>query len=635
MRRLSLDPRTWSIRFQLMAMTGFLIVLSVSLVSALSYARYVEDFRRQTAAEIRQTLEQLSMNVEGYLDDLFRLSLAPYYNDALMDTLETPPPSEEMAQLGRRRRIEDALDEMMILPRKDILSVYLLADEIYRGGRYPASMDDAQDRQSFAWYRSALLTKETLFVPTHLEQLVENPKYRVFSIVKRLNSLHADNRPLGVIKVDANYSGIEAICRKIGTGHGGSLFILDENGAVVYDSGSGKTRTAGAGLIDVSDGQIDPVLLPSLSAQQAKPEDAVQIGAHRYLLSRVEIASARWSIYSLTDLAELNRNAASTRNRTFWMALACAVFALLILLLFTQRFLHPLFEIVALMRRVEGGDLAVAFPGRRQDVIGFLGAAFDRMVRRVRDMIEERGRMAHEVYEARLLQTEAQIHALTSQIKPHFLYNALNLISMTIQNGQDEDAVACLEQLSSILRSMTGGSGENAVGSEMTLLDAYLSIQKRRYSDRLDFTIDVEPEVAGVIVPSLLFQPMVENCVVHACERRKEKTRIRIVGRRDGEMLQFEIGDDGPGMPPEKLAALREKLRHATEAPSDGSFVAPADGHGVGLLNVHRRIVLRYGKEYGLSVDGAEGAGTVVKIRLPLPGTVVDKGPDTSPVEPV
>lgn len=593
----------WSIRVKLLTITILLIVGSVFLVSLLSYYKYTHDFQQQAAERTQQIIEQLSYNIEAYLDDVIRLSVTPCYNDTLMEALDNGRPATESAQLEKRRLIEGLLDNMMVQPRNDILSVYIIADEVYRGGRYPASNYNNADCNPYDWYKKALSSKDTIFVPAHMEEIIGNPRFKVFSIVKRIDSLKSVSKPAGVVKVDANYSGIESICNKVNMGRDGGLFIIDQNNTAIY---------SGTKIIPASD-------LLAMANSGKRPFFTIRIGKKDYLLNSAVIPSANWTILAVNSINELNSSAMQTRNINFLLALICSVFAILILLIFTRSFLRPLMTVIKLMKEVKRGNLNVEFPEQRKDEIGYLGASFNTMVLRINSMMGENTNLVKEVYEAKLLQREAQISALYSQIRPHFIYNTLNMISLLMQCGRNEKAIDNINKLSRLLRGITHLDKEIPLETEIGLLDSYLSIQSSRYDGRLEYSVEIDHSLYSYNIPALIFQPVVENSVVHGCEKRKEKTFIKIYSALENGLLIFYLEDNADGMDEAALESLRSKvysLENGKE-PCDG-LEATTKGDGIGLVNVNRRIKIKFGGEYGLIIDSQKGVGTRVRIVLPI-----------------
>lgn len=282
----------------------------------------------------------------------------------------------------------------------------------------------------------------------------------------------------------------------------------------------------------------------------------------------------------------------------------------------------PEFFVVKLMKDVERGNLNVRFPHQRSDEIGYLGTSFNALVIKISDMLNTNTLLVKEVYEAQLLQKEAQIRTLFNQIRPHFIFNTLNMISLSMQSGKQDRAIDHIEKLSSILRSMTDWDREIPLQREMELLNAYLSIQSSRYEGRLEYEINIDPKMRACPVPALLLQPVVENAVVHGCETKRGLTTIQVLGQIGEQAMAFQIMDDGPGMDAHTLKQLQDRLEQS--AYTDQSIIHTVDrtshsssGTGIGLINVHRRIQLRYGKPYGIEVDSQQGTGTRVTVSLP------------------
>lgn len=600
--------KDWSIRFKLLTISILLILGSVFLVSLLSYFQYTRNFEKQSADRIQQIIEQVSLNLDTYIDDLFRLSVSPYYNGTVMAALEDDVSGSEMEQLDKSRLIENFLDEMMIIPRKDILRVFALTTNVYAGSRIRTNIDSDIDFHKFPWYNEALKKHDPIFVPVHLEQIVKNPKYMVFSVVCQIRSTRNPDKVLGVVKVDANYTGIQSICDKVSMGKGGSLYIIDGNNNIIY-SGNVSTPALDA------DG---PELLSKLNETQ-KSYYTIKLSQNGYLVNTTRIPRSNWTIVSVNSLKDLNEEAVRTRNFAFFLAILCSLSAILVFTLFSRRFLQPLLAIVKLMKEVQRGNLTVKYRQKSSDEIGYLGSSFNIMVSKINDMIHQNTLLVKQVYEAKLLQKEAQFNALYSQIKPHFLYNALNMISLSMQCGKNEKAVENINNLSSLLRAMANVNREIPLETEISLLDSYLSIQSSRFEGRLAYSIDIDRNFYSYYIPSLLFQPIIENSVVHGCENKKGKTNIKVFNTVEDHVLTFHIQDDGNGIPEDKLLVLRKKL-DGFEAGMEKQE-AENKRSGIGLVNVNKRIKIKFGEKYGLHIDSTIGEGTFVKIILPVDPT--------------
>lgn len=592
--------RTSGISFKLLTSTALLILCSVFLVSFFSYRQYTRDFEEQSSNKVQQIINLVSLNIDTYLDDLFRLSQSPYYNSNVIDALDRKIDDSDLKTLDRTRTVEGFLDEMMIIPRSDIIRVFILSDTIYKSERLNTATDNSIDYTSFQWYKDAIKTQKPIFVPAHIEQIVKHPKNIVFSVVNVVKSTRNTDRILGVIKVDANYSGIEKICNKVDMGRKGGLFIIDENKNVIFSN-----------IKNIPYNEFYEKII-----QSHKTNITLKYNKDNLLLNSTQIVRSNWTIITVNSIDEININAMKTRNTAFFMAFICSTLAIIILILFVKWFLKPLLRIVKQIREIQEGNLSVKFPQNQNDEIGYLGSSLNKMVSEINHMIDENTSLTKEIYEAKYLQKEAQINTLFNQIRPHFIYNTLNMISLLIQCGREENAIDNINKLSSILRGIANWDKDISVEQEISLLDAYLGIQNNRYEGRLEYSIDIDKALYSYVIPALILQPVVENAVIHGCEARREKTSIKVWSTEENDHIVFNIKDNGEGISYENLQCLRDKLEnymtHETEL-----FDIKRKGSSIGLVNVNRRIQIKYGKEYGLYIHSEIGEGTYVKIVLP------------------
>lgn len=581
--------RDWGIMTRLIMIASLLLFLSVFFESYLSYTRYTRDFQRQSSDKVQKIIDQVSLNVDTYLNDLYRLTLFPYRNGEIMKALEEPPAPSELAQLEKRRLIENYLEEILIYPREDILRVSIVTDQIYSSARLPTRLVPDEKLEAYDWYSEALASQEYIFVPARDNEFLRSSgKVEVFSVVKQLRSISNTQNILGIIKADANYNAIVDIVERAEMGWGGGMYIVDEYGDFIYASNE----------------ELKDKALSALTTGRAADD--------RYLVNTSAIPRVKWSIVAVNTVDEMNREAIHTRNRALLFSIGSAFLFILLLIAFVRNLLKPLLSIVKLIREVEMGKLDVEFRSERRDEIGYLGAAFNRLVARIGSMLKDNTDLVKEVYESKVLQQEAQINALYSQIQPHFIFNTLNLISLSMQSGMQDKAIQHINGLSSILRSMSQWHKEIPLGKELELLHAYLSIQSSRYEGRLDYRIAIPTELHHCPIPALLIQPLAENAVLHGCELKRELTTITILSRLVAGRLEIEVNDDGPGMDDGTLQHLRRRL----DGIDDGD-VTDARYKGIGLVNVNNRIKVRYGQEFGLRIASTLNVGTTVVLSIP------------------
>jgi signal transduction histidine kinase len=193
---------------------------------------------------------------------------------------------------------------------------------------------------------------------------------------------------------------------------------------------------------------------------------------------------------------------------------------------------------------------------------------------------------------------EAQLQALQRQLHPHFLFNTLNAIS-ALMHRDVEAADTMLAKLSDLLRMALDQPGvqEVPLKDELDFLQKYLEIEQARFGSRLAVRYDIDPQTLDALVPNLLLQPLVENSVRHAVAVRVEPGTIEVAARRDGDRLELQVRDNGPGLPKGRV---------------------PVNGAGVGLANTRSRLEHLYGASHRLAFVEPPGGGLAVVVTIPF-----------------
>jgi two-component system LytT family sensor kinase len=200
-----------------------------------------------------------------------------------------------------------------------------------------------------------------------------------------------------------------------------------------------------------------------------------------------------------------------------------------------------------------------------------------------------------------------RLAALQAQLNPHFLFNSLNTIAVLVRDGDSRTATRVIEQLSEVLRSTLGRTQANEVtlDDEIALVRQYLAVEQARFSDRLRPEIDIDPATLSAAVPRFALQHLVENALRHGIAKRTDAGRVVVTARRDGDLLDLSVTDDGAGI-----------------------TAAAADSEGHGLENTRERLRTLYGGRASLAVTvtGAPGRGTVARLRIPYRELIVESG---------
>ncbi len=273
----------------------------------------------------------------------------------------------------------------------------------------------------------------------------------------------------------------------------------------------------------------------------------------------------------------------------------------------------PIKELRHAAQTIAKGDFSPVIDSSGYDVeLYVLAQSFNHMTREIQHLLEQTKREQQDLraYELKLYQ---------AQINPHFLYNTLDTIMALVESNMPKDAVKMIMYLSDFFRTTLSAGRDQVTGRDVQRhITSYLEIQHIRYQDILSYSIDFDEEILSYPMLKLTLQPLIENALYHGIKLKRGKGTITVTGRRKGDLLVFQVADDGIGMTEEQLQALRQSIEHPTDTKST-SF---------GLYNVQQRIRLNYGPGYGLSFESTLGVGTIATVIIPaLTNTLVDISP--------
>ncbi len=267
----------------------------------------------------------------------------------------------------------------------------------------------------------------------------------------------------------------------------------------------------------------------------------------------------------------------------------------------SKRLTKPIQTLRSAMRSVRHGDLTVAVEAEGEDELGQLSRSFNAMVSRLHEPMEKS-------LQDESRRRKAELIALQSQINPHFLYNTLDTVVWMARQRDTEGIFGLVMALTHFFRiSLSKGRDFIPLSDELAHVTSYLTIQKVRYQSTLQYQVEVEADCMSVLAPKLILQPIVENAIYHGLKLKEQGGVIYIRGRMDGENLMMEVEDTGLGMLPERLREVQREMATQSE-----------EGNGYGLRNIHQRLMLCYGPEYGLRIESEYLLGTVVSFRIPV-----------------
>ena len=325
--------------------------------------------------------------------------------------------------------------------------------------------------------------------------------------------------------------------------------------------------------------------------------DVVEETVQDYMLFEVNQAEARY---------KENQERFARLSILYMILLPVVVgFSFLAAWIISESIYVPIKKLHDVTTTITGEDLQALVTTQNVDEITELGISFNLMISQIRDLLN-----------AKMLEQEnlkkAELRTLQAQINPHFLYNTLDTIVWMAEAKKTDQVIEIVRALSSFFRiALSKGRDWISLRQELEHVQSYLTIQKMRYRDILDYQFDIDESLLDSTILKLTLQPLVENALYHGIKTKRTGGEIVVSARRgEGDSVVLEVRDDGVGFTPYKLSQIRAMLSGTADGVS-------MKGGGFGLENVNKRIKLYYGSQYGLAIESHYRGGTQVSVTIP------------------
>jgi len=490
--------------------------------------------------------------------------------------------------------IEDTLRRYIAINYSEIESLVLLKEN----GEFVASNGRVEDQSVESWL-SIPFTNETMVIPTYLSYPYKIP---IVSLVIPVFSIE-DTSVVGRLIINLSLAELNEIMGKTKIGETGTFVIVSADDTVVYHPDSSLVGK--------------PISETPLNDFDLNSSDTVQkVAGKDYLLTFTRSDFTMWRNVAVVPLQEMAAGLNLATQSMLIVLISLFLIVILIVPLLTSFLIQPVLRLKRAMHEVEMGNLAVRVefhPGK--DELQSLSRSFSKMLDHLNTLIEERYHYQLREMKLEVQQKDAMIKALQGQINPHFLYNTLGII----RSIAFMEEVPRIEKIAGNLASFFRYTAkleplEVTLREEIEHLSKYLEIIDIRFMQNFHSKVYVNEKFMSAHLVKLSLQPIVENAVKYAVEPKNGNASILVNAFDEGEDLIIEVADNGPGMSQEKLESIRNSLLKVTKRKEEAQYRTQ---DSLGLVNVHARLVLQYGMQYGISINAFEERGTVVSLRIP------------------
>ena len=566
-------------KMRLATLTAVAIIITVAAVVAVSIIPFVSIYSDTVESDAGMALEQSARQTTMALG-----TLIDGMESRLLNICDEVRKSEDITDLDDRLSVAARLEESI-----EAICVYDMDGNTLSAG---GSGHELKNRPSINLsYDGELFGSAEDFAISlpHVQTLFREYYPWVVTIARREEG--ALNGEDVYVAIDFRFSDISGYVDNIGIGAHGYCFIIDADGNLVYHP---RQQMLYSGLIK-----------EEVTRLAGMDDGTVRDG--NVMRTIMTLDSTGWRVIGVSYLDEVN----ATRDRTLSSVLlttllCCAGVAVLIAVIFSQIITKPVKSLIGAMRGFEERPENYRYSPAPIHIaeLQLISDSFGQMAWIVQSLMEKTRNE-----EALLRKTE--LKALQAQINPHFLYNTLDSIQWMCERGKNESAVRMVGALGKLFRiSISRGHELIPIRDELKHVESYLIIQKYRYSDRFEYTFDVDESLGGYLCSKITLQPLVENAIYHGIEPLIDDGEIVISVKPDGDDILMTVSDNGVGMTAEQVEGLLKKER--------------SDSSGIGIKNVSDRIKIYFGDNYGVKVESEPDVGTKITVRIPK----VTKEPD-------
>ena len=566
-----------SLSFTAVAVVG-MIFMGLAL-----FFRFSANTNAQMAENSQRVLAQVNLNLDAYLRRMMRLSDTAYYS-----VIKDADLAEE--------DLSEALDLLYENNRDALVSIALFSEEGDLIASTPlVGLKNSVNPEKESWFTTAMDRIENLLFSTpHVQNLFEDPDYQyrwVVSLSRQVEMTRAGAIESGVLLVDMSFGGIEQICKDVDLSSTGYLYLIDGDGEIIYHP---RQQLIYAGLLEENN-------LAAAGYTDGSHQET--FGGTRREVTVKTVGYTGWKLVGVVPSENLWDNYGQLVLFFLFVVLFSVFLLVFVNLRLSEWITAPVKKLDRAVKELEHGSTEVDF-----DVGG--PGEVEHLSHSIRSMVSTMRHLMDDIIEQEEQKRRSELEVLQSQINPHFLYNTLDSVIWMTENGRTDDAVVMLTSLARFFRiSLSRGSSIIPIRDELEHARHYLTIQKMRYKNKFSATITAEDGVESLYTIKLIVQPILENAIYHGMAYADGDGEITVRAFRDGGDVLIEVSDNGPGMPEEVVESLLD--------PNGPAAAAGAKGSGIGFRNVHRRIRLTFGADYGLTIFSEPDDGTTVRIRLP------------------
>ena len=553
-------------------------IMSITVLALLLANMIFYFFFNSTTSEIvetssREINKQIIMNFERYIDQVIEIA-----NFLELYTQEFSASNDYVTLTNLYAQAATLSQDIHSIVLLDVTGVVVVnsSNQVVKSELYKAE-----------WFTSALTDSEIFYFSSpQIQEVYVDSKTEVITVSKSIKYYLNGNERQGILVIDLNTQNLNSLTDKTNLGEGGHILILSDQNKIVFSSNL---------LCTSSDCQSkDMVETLILGGSFVQVEDT------QMYLNVNTLKNTRWRIATFINVEELAQSRRDMNAILSVLLFGSLIVSFLVAVRISRSISKPISTLERHMLAVTEGDLSTSLALKGQKEIMNLTQSFNHMV-------VELNRLMKNLVDEQTLKRKSEFNALQSQINPHFLYNTLDSIIWLAEEKRNDDVAEMVTALSKFFRiGISKGQTLITVKEELEHAENYLLIQKIRYNESFDYTIDAEADVLTHPIVKLILQPLIENAIYHGIDTEGNLGLITISAYCEAGQLKLQVKNNGYGMSLKALKETTQNMKSTHQATS------------VGLRNVYQRIKLLYNGKADILIESDQETYTSVTVMVPI-----------------
>jgi two-component system sensor histidine kinase YesM len=585
-----------SLKYRLLLYFLFLVILPTSIISVTIYNESYRTITENINISVQKNLKMVETVLLKKFEEMDGVAESIYLNPDMLDILSADHPIDQVATVNELANLNKIIDGYSVTggPQTQFVpKLYMLDRPEYLQYNFSRNVLTISQIEQEKWYGNLPPKARYSIVGLYARTSSNGTSYTI-KLAKRLFGLNNMIIPyVGLLTIDADIDDFNNMLIQLKPSEHSSIVIMDSTANVIVSPDLSLLNHSLAAA---------PYIQTILNQHNKTGSFGESIQGESMLVSYRQIGSLGWTLVSVSPITDLNGKLISFRKVMYAVLALCMILAFIIALLLSGNITNPIRKFIKSMSYAQEGNFDIQIQYKRKDEFTYLFSEYNKMILQIKELINK-------LYISEVKKKEAELKALQAQINPHFLYNTLDSINWIALRHNVPDISQMVNSLSDFFRySLSKGRSIIPIEDEFKQVESYLSIQQVRFKERLEYSIDVEPEVYGHYTVKLILQPLVENSLLHGIEKRRGKGSIAIRAYKAEDQIVIEISDNGIGADVSELNAMLQN--------DNGS------GKSFGMLNVDQRIVQVFGEGWGIRYKEQEGPGITVTVTFPAVSTL-------------